>query len=111
MRPCTPHYVLTQEPTIVFGKHFYASSTIADSCVGLVQTLLHDRIITNTTHGDVHHFLGCILHWWLDIARRRADSSPSYVPRFDMSKSKSLYLYFYLYSIIKCALIRHASER
>lgn len=52
MRPCTPHFVLGTEPSIVFGRHFYAASTIRRSAFGVLHTFVMGFVVTNTTHGD-----------------------------------------------------------
>lgn len=67
MRPCTPHYVLTLEPSIVMGKHFFCSNGIMDSCHGVVHSLLGDHIVTNTAHPQTLHCLVAILSWWVDL--------------------------------------------
>lgn len=50
MRPNTPHLVITPESSICYGGHFYASSTIRDSCHGLLHTFVASSLLTNTEH-------------------------------------------------------------
>lgn len=52
MRPCTPHFVLGTESSIVLGRHFYSTSSIRRSCFGLVHTSVMGVGITNTTHDE-----------------------------------------------------------
>lgn len=78
MRPGTRHYVLTLKPTMVFGKHFYSSSTLRETCFSLVHTLLADNIITNTSHARLTHYIGLFPEWWLDYLFRLA-KDPSLV--------------------------------
>jgi hypothetical protein len=53
MRPNTPHYVVTLENSITWGRHFYCRSTIADHAWGLVHTGLVEHVITNTVHREI----------------------------------------------------------
>ncbi|KAF8056321.1 hypothetical protein FPV67DRAFT_1357594, partial [Lyophyllum atratum] len=50
MRPCTPHAVLTPEPTICHGAHYYCMSTIGDSVMGIYHTFIAHSWITNAQH-------------------------------------------------------------
>ena len=50
MKPNTLHCVFTLEPTICHGGHFFATSTIRDSCIGLYHSFMVPGIITNTEH-------------------------------------------------------------
>lgn len=52
MRPCTPHFVLGTAPSIVLGRHYYATSSIRRSCFGIVHMFVLGLGITNTTHGE-----------------------------------------------------------
>lgn len=52
MRPCTPHFVLGMAPSIVLGRHYYATSAIRRSCFGIVHTFVMGLNITNTFHDD-----------------------------------------------------------
>lgn len=67
MRPNTPHYVLTQEDSLVYGRHFYCGTSVFDNCVGLVQALLADQFVTNTTHPELLPFLASLNVWFNDI--------------------------------------------
>lgn len=50
MRPCTPHFVLGTEPTIVLGRHYYSTTSIRRSCFGIVHTFVMGLFVTNTFH-------------------------------------------------------------
>lgn len=52
MRPSTPHLVLGTAPSIVLGRHYYATGTIRRSCFGIVHTFVMGLGITNTFHTD-----------------------------------------------------------
>lgn len=52
MRPSTPHFVLGTAPTIVLGRHYYATASIRRSCFGIVHTFVMGLGITNTFHTD-----------------------------------------------------------
>lgn len=83
MRPGTRHYVLTIKPTMVFGKHFYCSSTLRETCFSLVHTLLADKVITNTSHARITQYIPLFPNWWTDYLERVAkdptlsDTDPS----------------------------------
>lgn len=49
LRPNTPHCVFTPEPTICYGGHFFATSTIMDTCYGIYNSFSHGQL-TNTEH-------------------------------------------------------------
>lgn len=67
MRPFTPHYVLTQQPSIVLGRHFFSSSSAMESCHAIVHSLFGDQVLTNTAHPQTLHCLISMLEWWIDI--------------------------------------------
>lgn len=52
MRPCTPHFVLGIDNSIVLGRHYYATATIRRSCFGIVHTFVMGAGITNTSHDE-----------------------------------------------------------
>lgn len=65
MRPCTPHFVLGTEPSIVLGRHFYSASSIRRSCYGIVHTFIMGLAITNTVHDkDTKSLLRQIMALW-----------------------------------------------
>lgn len=49
MRPNTPHVVFTPEPAICLGGHFYATSTLRDTCIALMHLFVAGNIITNAS--------------------------------------------------------------
>lgn len=57
MRPCTPHAVVTPESAICLGGHFYAISTLRESCFGVLQSFSTSQVVTNTEHIDTSRFL------------------------------------------------------
>jgi hypothetical protein len=50
MRPNTPHCVVTTNAAICHGGHFYASSTVRDSCHGFLSSFVGSSLLTNTEH-------------------------------------------------------------
>ena len=50
MRPNTPHCIVTFESAICKGGHFYASSTIRDTCYGYLHSFVASTLLTNTEH-------------------------------------------------------------
>lgn len=49
MRPNTPHIVYTMDASICLGGHFYAASTLRDTCFGIFQTFVSGNSITNAS--------------------------------------------------------------
>jgi hypothetical protein len=66
MRPNTPHYVLGVENTITFGRHFYATSTISDTCYGIIHTFMLNALVTNQKHDGTRTFLRRMMGMWYD---------------------------------------------
>lgn len=63
-QPCTQHYVLTTDDSIVCGRHFYSSATILKSCCGVVHTFFKGFAITNTEHNYTKPLLHRIMVLW-----------------------------------------------
>lgn len=76
MRPNQRHYVLTLGPTLVFGKHFYSSENLLQTCVGMVQTFLADSALTNTTHPELLYYIPSFLTYWLEVYDRELAAYP-----------------------------------
>ena len=57
MHPNTPHAVLTPENTVCHGGHFYATSTIHDTCLGIYHGFVMHSKISNTWHDDAWRIL------------------------------------------------------
>jgi hypothetical protein len=77
MRPNTLHYVLTLEHTITHGKHFYAKSTLRDTCYGIVHCSILNKTITNTEHPRTTQLLCRMLVWYIDEYERSLDTPDS----------------------------------
>ena len=71
MRPATPHYVVTLEPTMVYGKHFYCDSTLDRSCYGVVHALLADQLVTNTSHPELISSIVGHIPWLQRLSTRK----------------------------------------
>lgn len=65
MRPNQLHYVVTLEESIAFGKHFYSSSNIVESCCGIVHSFFSDDVITNARHDELLIQVPSFLWYWL----------------------------------------------
>jgi hypothetical protein len=50
MRPNTPHVVFTAEHSVCLGGHFYATSTLRDTCYGMMHTFIAGSLVTNAQH-------------------------------------------------------------
>ena len=50
MRPNTPHWVLTVEPAVCRGGHFYCASTLRDTSYGYFHAFIGHTYLTNTEH-------------------------------------------------------------
>ncbi|KAF5348170.1 hypothetical protein D9756_010737 [Leucocoprinus leucothites] len=57
MRPCTPHLVATPASAVCSGDQFYASSSIRDTCFGILHGFAAGRSITNVNHAETSHDL------------------------------------------------------
>jgi hypothetical protein len=66
MRPTTPHYVLTVENSITYGRHFYAVSTISDSVWGAVHAFVLGCAVTNTLHDNTRTLFRRVMAMWYD---------------------------------------------
>lgn len=64
MRPCTPHYVLTLQHSITQGRHFYATSTIGQSCHGIIQCFILNTAVTNALHDTTRVLLHRLMTMW-----------------------------------------------
>lgn len=71
MRPGTRHYVLTLEPSLVFGKHFYCGTTLQRSVEALIHTILSDDAITNTCHPELIRYIPANLSLWRDMMEKQ----------------------------------------
>jgi len=65
MRPNTPHYVLGVDHAITFGRHFYATSTIADTCYGIIHSFMINKRVTNQAHDSTRTFLRRLMGMWV----------------------------------------------
>lgn len=53
MRPATPHYVVTLENSITYGRHFYSTATLLESVWGIVHSFVMGYGVTNVLHENV----------------------------------------------------------
>jgi hypothetical protein len=52
MKPNTFHYVVTLENSITIGRHFYCTSNILQSVIGIIHVFLMGNGVTNVIHQD-----------------------------------------------------------
>ncbi|EIN03432.1 hypothetical protein PUNSTDRAFT_139555 [Punctularia strigosozonata HHB-11173 SS5] len=64
MQPGTLHYVLTVEPTIVYGQHFYSLPHIRKSVMSLGHALFTERMISNEAHIGMIRIVVRLLPYW-----------------------------------------------
>ncbi|KAG6895342.1 hypothetical protein C0995_012820, partial [Termitomyces sp. Mi166 len=55
MRPSLPHAVFTPVPTICTGGHFYCTSTLVDTVIGIFHNFVSSAYLTNTSHFSASH--------------------------------------------------------
>ena len=65
MRPCTVHYVVSSDDTIVFGHHFYSASTITRFISEIVHTFMTGNFVTNDLLSKMHTLIRRLLYFWL----------------------------------------------
>jgi hypothetical protein len=65
MMPCTLHYVVTVDHSITRGAHFYAASTITQSCMAITHILMCNALITNIDHPKARSLLRRLLVMWI----------------------------------------------
>jgi hypothetical protein len=75
MRPNTQHYVLGVDNAIVLGRHFYSTSAIFDSCLGIIHSSILGMLITNQEHEWTRTFLRRLMAMWLDHFKEKSDFS------------------------------------
>jgi hypothetical protein len=61
MRPNTLHAVLTTSNSIAYGQHFYATSTIRDTCWAIIHLSVMNETITNQEHARAWELLNRLL--------------------------------------------------
>lgn len=64
MRPNTLHATYTIQDSLCRGGHFYATSTIRDTLVGLVHTFVCDKYITNASHPPSRFILAEMINFF-----------------------------------------------
>jgi hypothetical protein len=65
MRPSTPHYVVTVADSIVIGRHFFATSTMVPTLLGIAHTFILGNGVTNVVHDSLHTLLRRMMGMWL----------------------------------------------
>ncbi|KAK7017936.1 hypothetical protein VNI00_018497 [Paramarasmius palmivorus] len=67
MRPCTPHYVVTLEPALCHGAHFYSVPSMDRTVWALIHTFFREELITNTSHFVYHGIMERMMSHWHDV--------------------------------------------
>lgn len=69
MRPGLPHAVVSPEPALCKGGHFYCTTTIQNSIVGIFHDFVGKRTVTNTEHQDASNLLltSILTYYVLDL--------------------------------------------
>lgn len=65
-RPSTVHYVVSTEDAIVYGRHFYCTSSIITSVSGIVHAFMLGNFITNDSHDRTRTLLRRLIFLWLN---------------------------------------------
>lgn len=66
MKPGTFHYVLTLEPSLVYGQHFYSLPHIRRTVQTLAHALFKGTFITNTDHIRLLHVILRLMPFWYE---------------------------------------------
>jgi hypothetical protein len=82
MRPNTLHTVLSTSNCISYGQHFYATSTIRDTCWAIIHLVVMNETLTNEDHPKAWVYLNRILMFSLRAF-------------FGMDISSSMFIFFY----------------
>lgn len=67
MKPNTPHYEFTLESSICHGCYFYATSTIRDTCYGIIHSFLAGQFISKLELGsEASELLRRLVRYYFD---------------------------------------------
>jgi hypothetical protein len=64
MPPCVPHFVLGTSNAICVGRHFYSTSTIRSSIIGIVHNFVLAEAFTNAGHLKTRTLLYQLMGFW-----------------------------------------------
>ena len=64
MRPNTLHAVYTPEHAVCRGGHYYGTSTMQDTCSGLVHTLILELVATNAVYPESRVILAEMINFY-----------------------------------------------
>ncbi len=71
MRPNCLHYVLTEQPSIVYGNYFFACSAIQQTVLGWVHTRMLGMLVTNVELVETRRILVCMMCVWARMIQVR----------------------------------------
>lgn len=80
MRPSTPHYVLTTAHSIVYGRHFYATSNILQTVFGMVHCFIMNTAVTNALHDNTKMLLRRLMASWYSHYMDEGYGPCKYIP-------------------------------
>lgn len=82
MRPNTPHAVFTPTEAVCEGGHFFATSTLQDTLVGIVHAFMAGNLVTNTEHASARcHLQEMIAFFHLALIRAEVEEEGEYYNR------------------------------
>ncbi|TFY63417.1 hypothetical protein EVG20_g6318, partial [Dentipellis fragilis] len=91
-RPNQLHWVYGVDPTIVYGRHFYASHALPDSLYGQVHTQLMGYSITNAAHAPVRLMLGDFMSWWLVSSKDDSSEDSETLPDLEDERGMETFI-------------------
>lgn len=66
MQPLVSHAVLTTKPSVCFGWHCYCAQTLNETALGIFQSFIYSKRVTNTHHVDALQGLQRMLVYWME---------------------------------------------
>ncbi|KAH7875782.1 uncharacterized protein C8R40DRAFT_1101238 [Lentinula edodes] len=91
MSPCTPHFVLTLEPTICQGGHFYCCQTMEATGSYLFQTFITANWLTNKPDGPSRQNLHIIIEGWAQSILTMPKNYLELVEKANQSESRVIH--------------------
>lgn len=112
MRPNTPHAVFTTEHCITYGSHFIATSTLSETCYGLVHSFISSSAITNADNKSVWMVLQRLACYYHQIFTNgdwnEPDFDASHIP--DISTSSGVIDLYTFMVVLELANVLHGSS-
>ncbi len=85
MHPNCLHYVVTEQPSVVYGNYFFATSAIQQTVVGWVHTRMLGMLITNVELVETQRILVRLMCVWALMIRCHPENCPDWphIPQFE----------------------------